>query len=71
MPTSLLGRSAAAAAVGFINAVASIAGFASPYLLGYLSTRTGSFTGGMLAIMAAAIAGSLLIFLVPKTSPGA
>jgi MFS transporter, ACS family, tartrate transporter len=66
IPTTLLDRSAAAAAVGLINGVASIAGFASPYLLGYLSTRTGSFSAGMLAIMAAGIAGGLLLFFVPK-----
>lgn len=66
IPTTLLDRSAAAAAVGFINGVASIAGFVSPYLLGYLSTRTGSFSGGMLAIMAAGAAGGLLLFCVPK-----
>ena len=68
IPTSLLGRSAAAAAVGFINAVGSVAGFASPYLLGYLSTRTGSFSAGLFAIAAAAIACILLIFLIPKTA---
>lgn len=68
IPTTLLGRSAAAAAVGFINGVGSVAGFASPYLLGYLSTRTGSFSAGMFAIMAAAIACILLIFLIPKTA---
>jgi MFS transporter, ACS family, tartrate transporter len=67
IPTTLLDRSAAAAAVGFINAVASVAGFASPYLLGYLSTRTGSFSAGMLAIMAAGVVGGALIFCIPKT----
>ena len=66
MPTTLLSRSAAAAAVGMINAIASVAGFISPYLLGYLSSRTGSFDSGMAAIMAAAIAGGLLILRVPR-----
>jgi MFS transporter, ACS family, tartrate transporter len=68
IPTTLLSRSAAAAAVGLINAIASIAGFASPYLLGYLSTRTGSFSAGMATIAAAGIAAGLLIFRVPKTA---
>lgn len=67
IPTTLLSRSAAAVAVGLINGVASIAGFASPYLLGYLSTRTGSFTAGMITIMAAGIAAGLLVFCIPKT----
>jgi MFS transporter, ACS family, tartrate transporter len=67
IPTSLLNRSAAAASVGLINAVASVAGFAAPYLLGYLSSRTGSFDSGMLAVAAAAVACALLIFLIPRT----
>ena len=68
IPTALLSRSAAAAAVGLINGVASVAGFAAPYLLGYLSTRTGSFSSGMAVVAAAGIAGGLLLFLVPKTA---
>jgi MFS transporter, ACS family, tartrate transporter len=68
IPTTLLSRSAAAASVGLINGIASIAGFASPYLLGYLSTRTGSFSAGMFAVMAAGVAGGLLIFFIPKTA---
>lgn len=67
IPTTLLSRSAAAAAVGLINAIASIAGFASPYLLGYLSTRTGSFSAGMGTIAVAGIAAGLLIFCVPRS----
>jgi MFS transporter, ACS family, tartrate transporter len=68
IPTTLLSRSAAAAAVGLINGIASVAGFASPYLLGYLSTRTGSFSAGMTVVAAAGIAAGLLMFCVPKTS---
>ena len=66
MPTSLLSRSAAAASVGLINAVASVAGFASPYLLGYLSTRTGSFASGMLCVAGAAVLGAILVLRAPK-----
>jgi MFS transporter, ACS family, tartrate transporter len=67
IPTTLLSRSAAAASVGLVNGVASVAGFASPYLLGYLSTQTGSFNAGMFAIATAGIAAVLLIFRIPKT----
>jgi sugar phosphate permease len=68
IPTTLLSRSAAAASVGLINGIASIAGFASPFLLGYLSTRTGSFSAGMAAVTIAGIGAGLLIFLVPRTA---
>ncbi len=67
IPTTLLSRSASAAAVGLINAVGSVAGFAGPYLLGYLSSRTGSFSSGMVVVAVAAIAGGLLVLCIPKT----
>lgn len=69
LPTSLLSRSAAAASVGLINAVASAAGFAGPYLLGYLSTRSGSFASGMVCVAVAAMLCVLLMLCVPKSAP--
>src|SRR5262249_35754565 len=47
IPTEYLNKSAAAAAVGMVNAVGSIPGFFGPYLLGHLSTKMGSFTPGL------------------------
>ena len=44
IPTEILSESTAAFAVGMINALASVAGFAGPYAFGYLNTRTGSFS---------------------------
>lgn len=68
MPTTLLRGSAAAVAVGFINGIASLAGFAAPYLLGYLSTRTESFNAGMAATAATGVIAFLLLLSVPKAS---
>lgn len=48
LPTSFLGGTAAAAAIGLINSVGNLGGFVGPYLVGYLVTRTNSFFGGML-----------------------
>jgi len=66
MPTEYLSKSAAAAAVGTINALGSIPGFFGPYLFGYLSTKTGTFTSGLLVLVCTALAGGLLIFGVPS-----
>jgi hypothetical protein len=44
-----------------INAVGSVAGFAGPYLFGYLNTRTGSFSYGLAVMMGSAFAGGLLM----------
>ena len=67
MATTLLESSTAPAAVGFINAVGAIAGFAGPYVLGYLSSRTGSFTAGMAAAALAGIAACFMLFSLPST----
>jgi nitrate/nitrite transporter NarK len=67
IPTELLSQSAAAAAVGMVNAVGSAAGFAGPYLFGYLNTRTGSFSYGLALMMVSAVAGGLLIQCTPRS----
>jgi MFS family permease len=66
IPSEILSPSAAAAAVGIINAVGSVSGFAGPYLFGYLNTRTGSFSSGLALMMVAALAGGLLLLCTPK-----
>jgi nitrate/nitrite transporter NarK len=58
IPTEILGQ---AAAVGMINAVGSVAGFAGPYLFGYLNARTGSLSYGLAVMAASALAGGMLI----------
>jgi ACS family tartrate transporter-like MFS transporter len=66
MPTEYLSKSAAAAAVGMINAIGSIPGFAGPYLFGYLSTKSGSFRTGLTVLMVTALAGGFLVLYAPK-----
>jgi ACS family tartrate transporter-like MFS transporter len=65
IPTEILSESTAAVAVGMINALASVAGFAGPYAFGYLHTRTGSYSAGFAVLMAAALASATLILLTP------
>lgn len=67
IPTALLSQSAAAAAVGMINACGSAAGFAGPHLFGYLNARTGTFSYGLALMMFAALGGGLLLLLVPRS----
>ena len=68
IPTELLSKSAAAASVGMINAVGSTAGFVGPYLIGYLTTKSGSFTAGLTLMMVSALAGALLVLFVPRNA---
>jgi MFS family permease len=71
IPSEILSQPAAATAVGMINAVGSVAGFAGPFLFGYLHTRTNSFSPGLALMMLSALAGGLLILCVPRSAPSA
>jgi MFS transporter, ACS family, tartrate transporter len=66
IPTEILSQSAAATAVGMINSVGSIAGFAGPYAFGYLYARTHSVSFGLALMMMTALAGGLLILRIPS-----
>jgi MFS transporter, ACS family, tartrate transporter len=68
IPTEILSQSVAAAAVGMINAVGSVAGFAGPYAFGYLHTRTGTFSYGLALMMVSALTGGLLILCTPRNA---
>ena len=66
LPTELLCKSAAAASVGMINAVGSVAGFAGPYLFGYMNTKFGSFSYGLTVLALSSLAAGLLVLRIPK-----
>ena len=67
IPTETLSQSAAAAAVGMINSFGSVAGFAGPYLFGYLHARTGSFSYGLAGMAVAALVGGTMILRAPRS----
>jgi MFS transporter, ACS family, tartrate transporter len=66
LPSAFLTSSAAAAAIGFINCVASIGGFFGPKIIGDLSQRTGSFDGGFIFMIACWTIASVLVLLCPR-----
>ena len=65
IPTEILSDSKAAVAVGTINALASLAGFAGPYAFGYLRAETGSFVAGFVMLIFCALAAGILMLLTP------
>jgi len=70
IPTEILSQAEAATAVGLINSVGSIAGFAGPYIFGYVYTSTGaSFSVGLRLVMAAVLIAGLMILRIPKGAP--
>ena len=68
IPTEILSASTAAVAVGMINALASVAGFAGPYAFGYLRAETGSFVAGFAVSMFCALAAGVLMLLTPASA---
>ncbi|EMQ2081023.1 MFS transporter [Yersinia enterocolitica] len=65
LPTAFLGGTAAAAGIALINSWGNLAGFAAPYMMGYLKDLTQSTTIGMLIISTMLFIGAGLVFLVP------
>ena len=64
LPTEMLTASAAAAAIGLINSVGNLGGFAGPYVIGYLRTTTNSFTPGLLFVSASMFLGGVLVLTI-------
>jgi ACS family tartrate transporter-like MFS transporter len=64
LPASLLGGATAAASIGAINCIGNLGGFVGPYLLGALSTATGSYSAGIWYLTGASVLAAVLILLV-------
>jgi D-galactonate transporter len=67
LPTSFLTGTAAAASIGLINSFGNLGGFVGPYVVGYLSQRTGSFLGGVLYLSFSALLAAGLIVALRAT----
>jgi ACS family tartrate transporter-like MFS transporter len=64
LPKLFLDGTAAAGAIGFINAIANLGGFVGPRAVGSLAKSTGSFAAGLIFLAAmAALAGTCVLTL--------
>lgn len=66
IPSEILSPTLVATAVGLINSVGSIAGFAAPYAFGYLQTATGTPNSGLVLTALCSMAAGLLILRIPR-----
>ena len=64
-PTAILGGTAAAAGIALINSVGNLAGFVSPYLVGWLKDTTGTTNSGMYMLAVSLIIGGLIALSHP------
>lgn len=65
LPTTLLGGVSAAAGIAAVNSFANLAGFCSPYLIGWITTQTGSSAIGMYLITGVLVGGAVLVLRIP------
>lgn len=70
LPGSFLTGTAAAASIGLINSFGNLGGFVGPYVVGYLSTATNSFVGGILYLSASALLAAGLTLALRATKRG-
>jgi D-galactonate transporter len=63
LPTAFLSGVGAAAGIGLINSIANLAGFASPYLIGWVKDQTQSTDIGLYTLAAFLFAGATIVIL--------
>ena len=66
VPTNFLNESAAAASIGLINAIGNLGGFVGPMVIGYLASRTHSFSPGLLYLVASLFVSGWLMLAVGR-----
>jgi ACS family tartrate transporter-like MFS transporter len=64
LPKLFLGGTAAAGAIGFINAIANLGGFVGPRTLGALAKSTGSFASGFVYLTATSALAAVCILVL-------
>ena len=70
LPTLFLTGPAAAASIALINSIGNLGGFTGPYVVGYLTDRTGSYVAGIYYLTAAGLVGGLTVLLLRRTLSG-
>jgi ACS family tartrate transporter-like MFS transporter len=64
LPTRMLSARYAAASFGFINLIANLGGFAGPYMVGFLTDRTGTYVAGVLLLVSTAVLSSVVLMFL-------
>jgi ACS family tartrate transporter-like MFS transporter len=66
LPSEFLTGYSAAAGIALINSVGNLGGFAGPYMIGTIATRTGNFYAGLAVAGAALFISATLVVLLPR-----
>jgi nitrate/nitrite transporter NarK len=65
LPTAYLAGVGAAGGIALVNSIGSLAGFASPWIVGLIKQSTGSTDVGILIMAAVIVLGSALTLFIP------
>ena len=66
LPGTFLSGTTAAATIGAINCFGNIGGFVGPYIVGWLSNRTGTYASAVLFLTGSAVLAGLLVLFVRR-----
>ena len=66
-PTAILGGTAAAMGIAFVNSVGNLAGFAIPWIIGLIKDATRSTDSGLHLLAALMVLGAIAVVLLPRT----
>jgi ACS family tartrate transporter-like MFS transporter len=64
MSSRILTGTAAAAGIALINSIGNLGGFAGPYLIGVVRSRTNNFTGALIVLALFPLAGAIVTLLL-------
>ena len=68
LPTMFLGGTAAAASIALINSMGNLGGFVGPYIIGYLTDRTGAYAAGIYYLIASGVVGGLVVVALRRSA---
>ncbi|MGI4777112.1 MAG: MFS transporter [Janthinobacterium lividum] len=66
LPPAFLGGAAAAAGIALINSVGNLAGFVSPFIVGWIKDVTGSTNNGLFVIAASLLVGGAIVLSMSR-----
>jgi ACS family tartrate transporter-like MFS transporter len=67
LPTMFLAGPAAAASIAMINSLGNLGGFSGPYIVGYLTDKTGGYVAGLYYLMAAGLVGGIIVLSLRRS----
>ena len=66
LPPAFLGGAAAAAGIALINSVGNLAGFVSPFIVGWIKDATGSTNNGLYATAVSLIVDGAIVLAIAQ-----